>query len=135
MVFFIRGYKVLAEAFQKPSLKNAVYAYFILEFIVSILLLGIIFFDLNKTYSELFIGLPTLVLIGTAELVLGLGVTKLKDHLGSFANTLRILKIVNGCFLISVILSPIAIFIAIPVLILEVVFIFNMANNKKFHYS
>lgn len=134
LIFFIRGYHILGKHFQKMSLVNSVYAYFVIEVVVSILTTMAVFFDLD-TYSEVAIGIPVVILYGAAELIMGLGITRLKKDLGSFANFLGILKIINGGMLVSVILSPIALFMAVPILILEVVFMYNMATNSKFHHS
>ena len=135
MIFFLKGYKILGKAFNKSSLVNAVYAYIFLEFIINILTIVTVFFDFDSSFSDLVVGIPVVLLTGVAEVILGLGITRLKDDLGSFAKTLGILKIVNGGMLISVIFSPIALIFSIPILILEVVFIYNLATNKKFHHS
>ncbi len=135
LIFFLKGYKVLAKHFEKSSLLNAVYAYLIIEVMISLLTTGTVFLNLEKSFIDMAVGIPIVILYGVAELVLGLGITKLKEDLGSFSNILGILKIVNGGLLISVLFSPIAMFLSIPIIILEIVFIYNLANNKKFSHS
>ena len=73
----------------------------------------------------------SIFLLGVSELVLGLGVLKLKEDLGSFALVIGILKIINGAMLMTILLSLIALFLVIPVLILELVFIFNISQKGK----
>ena len=70
-----------------------------------------------------------MILFGTAELILGIGVMKLKDYLGSFAQIIGILKIVNGAMFISIILSPLSSFLLVPVLIMEIILIYNAAQK------
>ena len=70
-----------------------------------------------------------LILFGTAELILGIGVMKLKDYLGSFAQIIGILKIVNGAMFISIIFSPLSSFLLVPVLIMEIILIYNAAQK------
>lgn len=135
LVFFIRGYKTLGDYFKNSSLVNGVYAYFLIEVIITFLNIGTSVLETDQFISAFAVGIPATLLYGVAELILGLGIIKLKSHLGSFANFLGILKIVNGGMLLSVVLSPIALFLAVPILILEVVFLFNMATNSKFHHS
>jgi hypothetical protein len=65
--------------------------------------------------------------------VFGLGILKLKENVGSLAQIIGIIKIVNGIMLFTVILAPIALFFSIVVLVLEVVFLHNM--SKKFDTS
>ena len=45
LIFFIRGYHMLGKHFQKMSLVNSVYAYFVIEVVVSILTTMAVFFD------------------------------------------------------------------------------------------
>ncbi len=135
LVFFIRGYKTLGEHFKNSSLVNGVYAYFVIEIIITLLNIGASIFETDQYISAFAIGVPATLLYGVAELIMGLGITKLKTHLGSFANLLGILKIVNGGLLVSVIFSPVALFLAVPIMILEVVFLYNMATNSRFHHS
>lgn len=135
LILFIRGYKLLGEHFQLSTLVNAVYAFVAIEVVVSILTIGIVFIDTGTTFAEAIMGLPVVILYGAAELILGMALIKLKNYVGSFAKVLGVLKIVNGAMLISVVLSPIAVFLSIPVMILEIIFLYNLATNSKFHHS
>ena len=77
-----------------------------------------------------------MVVFGIGELIMGLGILKLKENLGSLAQITGTIKIVNAIMLITVILSPIALFFMIAILILEVVFLhntFKMFDNSIIH--
>ena len=83
---------------------------------------------------EIIIGIFSLIIFGIGELIMGLGILKLKRELNSLSQIVGIAKIVNGGLLISVILSPIALFFVIPILIFEVIFLYQMfktANDSQ----
>ena len=63
--------------------------------------------------------------------MMGLGILRLKEKLGSFAQIIGIIKIANGALLVSVIFSPIALFFVIPILILEVVFLHDTFKKTQ----
>jgi len=86
-------------------------------------------FKLSDYTTEVLSSVIILILWGIAELILGLGVMKLKENLGSFAQITGILKIVNGAMLISIIFSPLAFFLLVPVLIMEIILIYNASQN------
>ncbi len=135
MIFFFQGYKLLGKKYKYEFLTTAVYIYFGIEILITLSTIGIAIFDVNTTTIEIIFGTVLVILIGVGELILGLGILKLKKQFGTFSNVLGILKIVNGGMLISVILSLIAMFLIVPVLIIEIIFIYNLANNKKFYHS
>jgi len=56
---------------------------------------------------------------------------KLKEYIGSFAQIIGILKIVNGIMLITIIFAPIGGFLVILVLIMEVILIYNTLHNSS----
>ena len=86
-------------------------------------------FKLSDYTTEVLSSVIILILWGIAELILGLGIMKLKENLGSFAQITGILKIVNGAMLISIIFSHIAFFLLVPVLIMEIILIYNASQN------
>ena len=86
-------------------------------------------FNLSDYTTELLSSVIILIFLGTAELILGIGVMKLKDYLGSFAQIIGILKIVNGAMFISIIFSPLSSFLLVPVLIMEIILIYNAAQK------
>jgi transcriptional regulator with XRE-family HTH domain len=121
---FLNGYKVLAKKFNNILLVNAVYIYFG----VSVLMTIIMFFTKSSGFIsalEIVFSVTSMVVLGTGELIMGLGILKLKENVGSLAQITGTIKIVNGIMLITVILSPIAMFFMIAILILEVVFLHN----------
>ena len=86
-------------------------------------------FKLSDYTTEVLSSVIILILWGIAELILGLGIMKLKENLGSFTQITGILKIVNGVMLISIIFSPLAFFLLVPVLIMEIILIYNASQN------
>lgn len=73
----------------------------------------------------------SMLIFGIGELMMGLGILRLKEKLGSFAQVTGIIKIANGALLVSVIFSPIALFFVIPILILEVVFLHDTFKKAQ----
>lgn len=129
---FLRGYKVIAEKFNNTLLMNAVYIYFGVGVIMTIIMF---FTSTSGLISPLEIGLTviSMVIFGIGELIMGLGILKLKENVSSLAKVTGILKIINGILLVTVILSPIALFFMIAVLILEIILLHNMST--KFNAS
>ncbi|MDX6746249.1 helix-turn-helix domain-containing protein [Polaribacter sp. PL03] len=129
---FLRGYKVIAEKFNNTLLMNAVYIYFGVGVIMTIIMF---FTSTSGLISPLEIGLTviSMVIFGIGELIMGLGILKLKENVSSLAKVTGFLKIINGILLVTVILSPIALFFMIAVLILEIILLHNMST--KFNAS
>ena len=88
-------------------------------------------YDVDSTTTQLTSGVALGMLLGVAELIMGLGIMKLKDEFGSFAQGLGIVKIIFGTMLITVLLSVIAVFMAIPLLVVEVIFLYQAAQKIK----
>ena len=129
---FLNGYKVIAQKFNNILLINAVYVYLGVGAIMTI----IMFFSKSSGFIsalEITLSIISMVVFGVGELIMGLGILKLKENVGSLAQIIGIIKIVNGIMLFTVILAPIALFFSIVVLVLEVVFLHNM--SKKFDTS
>ena len=130
LIYFLNGYKILAKKFNNSLLVNAVNTYYILSVLM---LVATIFTSGSGLLSPLEIILSVFIMLvsGIGELVMGIGIMKLKTSLGSSANTIGVLKIVNGSMFITILLSPIAVFIMIPILIVEVVFLHNISSKFK----
>jgi transcriptional regulator with XRE-family HTH domain len=130
---FLKGYKLIAKKFTNTLLLNAVYIYLVITVIMTISNLFIKGSGLVNAI-EIIIGIFSLIIFGIGELIMGLGILKLKRELNSLSQIVGIAKIVNGGLLISVILSPIALFFVIPILIFEVIFLYQMfktANDSQ----
>tara|TARA_B110001454_G_C12338500_1_gene274954 strand:- start:20 stop:532 length:513 start_codon:yes stop_codon:yes gene_type:complete len=132
---FLNGYKVIAKKFNNTLLINAVYIYLGVGFIMII----IMFLTKNSSFIsplKIVLSVISMVVFGIGELIMGLGILKLKENVGSLAQITGTIKIVNAIMLITVILSPIALFFMIAILILEVVFLhntFKMFDNSIIH--
>jgi transcriptional regulator with XRE-family HTH domain len=129
LLFFLNGYKKLGTILNNKILVTASYAYFIIELLIVLIVVSFSVFKLSDYTTEVLSSVMVLILWGIAELILGLGIMKLKENLGSFAQITGILKIVNGAMLISIIFSPIAFFLLVPVLIMEIILIYNASQN------
>lgn len=129
LFFFLRGYKKLGDVFKNSTLVSASYAYFFIELAIVSITISFSIFDFGEYFTDVLFGIITALLMGVAELVLGLGVYKLKDHLGSFAQIIGILKIVNGGMFITILLFPVAGILMIPVLIMEIILMYNTAQK------
>ena len=129
LLFFLNGYKKLGTILNNKILVTASYAYFIIELLIVLIVVSFSVFKLSDYTTEVLSSVIILILWGIAELILGLGVMKLKENLGSFAQITGILKIVNGAMLISIIFSPLAFFLLVPVLIMEIILIYNASQN------
>ena len=129
LFFFLNGYKKLGNILNNKIIVSASYVYFIIELLIVLITISFSVFNLSDYTTELLSSVIILILFGTAELILGIGVMKLKDYLGSFAQIIGILKIVNGAMFISIIFSPLSSFLLVPVLIMEIILIYNAAQK------
>ena len=129
LFFFLKGYKVLGDRYGNKTLVSGTFIYFILEFLMILITIILTVFEFDSLIVEGISGVALILLLGVGELILGLGIQKLKEQLGSFAQVVGVFKIVNGAMLITVILSPISIFITIPVLIMEIVLLFKASQS------
>jgi transcriptional regulator with XRE-family HTH domain len=131
LLFFLRGYQTLGARLGKTTLVYASYIYFAVEAISIGIFLMLTIYDVDSTTTQLTSGVALGMLLGVAELIMGLGIMKLKDEFGSFAQGLGIVKIIFGTMLITVLLSVIAVFMAIPLLVVEVIFLYQAAQKIK----
>jgi len=132
MWVFLRGYKTLGELYNNSFLINSVYIYFVIGVLMSLINILLVIFNEGEWSTDIFSGVILVILFGISELFLGVGIYKLKANSGNFAQIVGILKIVNGAMLITVILSPISIFLAIPILILEVIFLYTASAKENY---
>jgi len=125
LFFFLRGYKELGSASKNNTLITATYVYFIIEIVMFTIAIIMSIFLFEESIVEILSGIVIAMLFGVSEVVLGVGIFKLKDQLGSFAQVIGISKIVIGVMMITIFLAPVAAVLVIPILILEVAFIHN----------
>lgn len=127
---FITGYKIIAKKLKNTLLTYAIYTYIVIAILMSI----ITFFIKGSGFVsavEIAMSVFSMLIFGIGELMMGLGILRLKEKLGSFAQVTGIIKIANGALLVSVIFSPIALFFVIPILILEVVFLHDTFKKTQ----
>jgi transcriptional regulator with XRE-family HTH domain len=127
---FMSGYKLIAKKFENTLLSNAILIYIIIAITMTIANFFTEGIGIVNTF-EIVIGVFLMIIFGIGELIMGLGILKLKENLGSLAQITGIAKIINGALLISVILSPIALFFVVPILVLEVVFLHTTFKNDQ----
>jgi transcriptional regulator with XRE-family HTH domain len=127
---FLKGYRLIAKKFTNTLLLNAVYIYLVITVIMTISNLFVKGSGLVNAI-EIIIGIFSMIIFGIGELIIGLGILKLKRELNSLSQIVGIAKIVNGGLLISVILSPIALFFVVPILVLEIVFLNNIFKTAQ----
>lgn len=125
LFFFLRGYKELGSVFQNRTLITATYVYYIIEILMFTIAIMMSVFLFEESIVEILSGIVIAMLFGVSEIILGIGIFKLKEHLGSFAQVIGIAKMVVGTMLITVFLAPVGAILAIPILILEIAFIHN----------
>lgn len=70
-------------------------------------------------------------LIGIAELVTGVGIYNLKNNLKQRVQIVGILKIINGTLLITIILAGFALFLIVPILIVEILLLYSINMVSK----
>ena len=128
LFFFLRGFKLLAIKFSNSLLKFAVY----LNICISFLIVIVSYFDFNMGAINTFtmnIWLLLLVFLGIVELLMGIGIFSLRVNLGDLSKVVGLLKIINGVLLITVLLSVFALFLVVPILIVEIIFIYNIRSK------
>jgi len=135
LFFFLRGYAILGDRTGRKTLVYATYIYFVIEVISVLTLIILTIYDFDSEIIELTTGVLLVVLLGVAELILGLGIMKLKDHFGGFAQTIGVIKIIYGAMLVTVLFAIFAVFIAVPILIAEIVFLYQVSQSLKKNYS
>lgn len=131
LLFYLRGYKVLGDRYGHKMLVSASYVYFVLEFLMILFTIILTVFEFDSAIIEGISGVALIMMLGIGELILGIGIQKLKEQMGSFAQVVGVIKLVNGALFISVILSPIAVFLALPVLVLEIVLLYRASQLAK----
>jgi transcriptional regulator with XRE-family HTH domain len=129
LFFFMRGYKILGDLLNNKLLSAATYVYFFSEVLLIVSTIVFTVFQVEGTFAEVSVGLPVLIVIGIAELLMGIGILRLREQLGDFAFVIGIMKVINGVLFMSVILSVVAIFLVFPILIMELVFLY-LAHQK-----
>ena len=127
---FLKGYKIIAQKFNNTLLIKAIYIYFGIAILISF---ATFFMKSNGFIGalEIAIGVFLMMIFGVGELIMGLGILRLKENLGSFAQVTGIVKIVNGIMAITLILWPVALFLIIPILILETFFLNDTFKTCK----
>ncbi|AUC22854.1 hypothetical protein BTO15_12475 [Polaribacter sejongensis] len=127
---FLKGYKIIAQKFNNTLLIKAIYIYFGIAILISF---ATFFMKSNGFIGalEIAIGVFLMMIFGVGELIMGLGILGLKENLGSFAQVTGIVKIVNGIMAITLILWPVALFLIIPILILETFFLNDTFKTCK----
>ena len=131
--YFLKGYKIIAKKLNNSFLTTAVKVYFI----STIVMLIITFFSTTLgLFNSLYVVFSVLLMVifGAGELIMGLAILKLKEKLGFLAQITGVLKIVNGGMLITLVLSPLSLFLMIPILITEILFLFNTYNKIENNY-
>ena len=131
LFFFLRAYKVLGDRYGNNTLISASYAYFIIDFALITFTIVLTVFEIDTDVLEIISGVVMILLLGVGEILLGLGIQKLKEAVGQFAQVVGLIKIVNGAMLVTILLSPIAIFLTIPILILEIVLLYQIAQKAE----
>lgn len=121
LLLFLNSYRLIAIKSNNKTLKIATYFYW---FLTLIHCLANVFLVDDEGFSRVSF-FPFFLLMcvpfGLSEILLGLGIVKLKNVFGSFSQMVGILKIATGIILLSLLFSIIGIFLVIPVLILELV--------------
>ncbi|WP_373940743.1 hypothetical protein OEG92_11795 [Polaribacter sejongensis] len=127
---FLKGYKIIAQKFNNTLLINAIYIYFGIAILISF---ATFFMKSNGFIGalEIAIGVFLMMIFGVGELIMGLGILRLKENLGSFAQVTGVVKIVNGIMAITLILWFVALFLIIPILILETFFLNDTFKTFK----
>ncbi|MFY0604065.1 MAG: helix-turn-helix domain-containing protein [Flavobacteriaceae bacterium] len=125
LFFFLKGYKELGSASKNNTLITATYVYFIIEVVMFIIAILLSVFLFEESIIEILSGIVIAMLFGVSEIVLGVGIYKLKDYLGTFAQVIGVSKLVIGVMLITVFLAPVALFLVIPIIVLEIAFMYN----------
>ena len=77
----MNGYKKLGTILNNKILVTASYAYFIIELLTVLIVVSFSVFKLSDYTTEVLSSVIILILWGIAELILGLGVMKLKENL------------------------------------------------------
>lgn len=127
--YYVKGYKIIASKLNLVYLKNTATIFFGIEIIVSILSVFIAFIEESNTFLIILIMSILTIIYGIGELLLGINIQKLKTSFGDFAQIIGIAKVINGCCLITVILSPVSFIITIPILISEAIFLNKIVSK------
>jgi transcriptional regulator with XRE-family HTH domain len=131
LLFFMQGYKILGDRLNNKTLVYASYLYLVLEAVSIAIIIVLSIYQFEYDFVELTSGVLLTVLLGIGELVLGLGVLKLKSQFGAFAQTLGIVKVTFGVMLITVLFSFMALVVGVPLLIAEIIFLFHVTQKIK----
>ncbi len=127
---FMKGYIALARLFDVHLLKVSSYLYVI--FVALALLADML--EISVVSMEEFSGVFsffTLMLIGTASVLFGMGLLRLQDGMGRLAKLTGRLEIAFGLSYLSIILSFVGLVMLGPVLLLEIVLLAKADQQAK----
>lgn len=129
LFYFMRAYRVLGSRLNNMTLVYGANIYFVMEAVSTFIILILTIFSFDSSITELTSGVLLLVILGAAELIMGIGIMKLKDQFGTFASTLGIIRIVYGVMLITVVFAVFSILVAMPLLIAEIIFLYQISKK------
>jgi transcriptional regulator with XRE-family HTH domain len=127
-LFFLRGFILIGGLFKSDLLKVIP--------IILILCLGLIFsYDITTLYyPEIeyeFVFISFSITFGILGIMFGYALMTLQKPLGNLAQYAGVLEILMGVCLLTVILSPLALFLSIPIELFEVLLIFRTIRLIK----
>ncbi len=125
---FMGGFLAISTIYNHKWLKTIAYLLIIVYGVLEIFDVIVVFLFNNSTTYTLVIW-P--ILIGPVFIFFGIQLLKLKKHLGMLVQVNGIIEIINGICLSTIILAPLAIFLIVPVVIIEIILLYRIANSDS----
>jgi transcriptional regulator with XRE-family HTH domain len=131
LFFVLRGYHTLGTRTHNKALVYASIVYFVMELVSIIMTIILTVYDFDHDVAEITSGVLLILLLGAGEILMGVGIMKVTQIHASYAKALGVTKIIYGVTLMTIILAPIAVLVAIPILIAEIVFLFQVTQKAE----
>ena len=127
-IYFMTGYRLIGEKTKNSTLVIASWL------IIAASILGAVdrFLPLeNHLLADILIKIALVMICGAVLIPFGIGLLKLKEKFGPLATALGVLNLVAGASLVFVIFFFVVIFIFVPLVALEIIFMFKAAEKLK----
>lgn len=131
LLLFMRGFISLATLLDNQLLKIASYLSLSISFLWYCSDIALMFFYPQSEEFEGVLGAGFIIFSGATAVFYGVGLRRLQDAVGKSAKYAGIVEIILGLCLMTIILSPVALVIVAPALILEIMILAKADDLAK----
>lgn len=126
-IIFMLGLIKLSDYFGNYLLKISAYLMIGIFSFATAFDIATLFFEV-RDYNLLFLGAGESMSVGVIGIIIGVGLIRLQDSMGTIAKTAGIMEIIVGFFFLTVILFWLGYIMLIPSTVLEIILLFKAAD-------